>query len=252
MAVVPMSALVIADLHLSVKARDEYRFAAMQTIASLIEKHKPRALIILGDLTEEKDYHPATLVNDVSDVIYSFAQLCPVYILMGNHDYTSADCPFFHFLRRIKNVHWITKVSRIDMTVWGLGDCLFLPHTRDWKTDWAKLPHLEEVDDLDFVFAHNTFEGAESEHGKRLSGIPLEALPNGIPVISGDIHTPQTIGQVTYVGSPYRVDFGDTFEPRALLLGRGGRMTTLPVTGTTKRLLIGRLEGNAIVLREEI
>ena len=61
-----MTALVTADLHLSEKPRDGYRFAAMERIAELIEKHKPSTLLLLGDLTESKDYHPALLVNDVT------------------------------------------------------------------------------------------------------------------------------------------------------------------------------------------
>jgi hypothetical protein len=40
-----------------------------------------------------------------------------------------------------------------------------------------------------------------------------------IPIISGDIHVPQTIGTVTYVGSPYHVHFGDhKFNPRFFIL----------------------------------
>jgi predicted phosphodiesterase len=224
-----MTALAIADLHLSAKTRDEYRFAVMKQIAELIEKHKVAELLILGDLTEEKDFHAATLVNDVVEIIFSLSQFCKVYILRGNHDYTSADCPFFHFLRRLKHVRWINKVTRLDLSI---GHCLFLPHTREWEKDWALFPHLAEVD---WVFAHNTFEGAETEHGKKLSGIPTDIFDE-TRVISGDIHTPQTLGSVTYVGSPYTVDFGDAFEPRALLIERDG-FTSIALPGPQKRLI---------------
>lgn len=46
-----VKALVIADLHLSAKARDAYRFEVMAFVAGLIEKHKVDYLTILGDLT---------------------------------------------------------------------------------------------------------------------------------------------------------------------------------------------------------
>jgi len=65
-------------------------------------------------------------------------------------------------------VRWLNKVTRLAI---GKADCLFLPHTRDYKKDWAELPDLEEIT---WVFAHNTFEGASSEHGKKLSGIPTD------------------------------------------------------------------------------
>lgn len=244
-----MRALVIGDLHLSAKQRDAYRFDVMSRIAGLLEKRKVDYLIILGDLTEEKDYHPAPLVNDIVDIVHSFSQFCEIIVLLGNHDYTRRDFPFFRFLRRLRRVRWINSVARIDL---GKADCLFLPHTRDYKKAWTKLPHLEEIQ---FVFAHNTFEGATSEHGKRLSGIPVDFFEDGPPVISGDIHTPQKLGPVTYVGSPYTVDFGDDFEPRALLLDwynyRNYRIESIPLPGPQKRLIdittkdIGKLQSGA-------
>lgn len=227
-----MTALVTADLHLSDKVRDQYRFKAMSTIAGLVDKHNVDTLVVLGDLTENKDYHPATLVNDVVDIFFSLTEFCDVIALKGNHDYTQADCPFFRFLRRLEHVRWINDVMRLDLSA---GLCLFLPHTRNYEKDWSKLPHLEEID---WVFAHNTFEGAKSEHGKSLHGIPVgffETLHG--KVISGDIHTPQTLGQVTYVGAPYTVDFGDDYEPRVLLLDNKGNMRSLPLPGPQKRLI---------------
>jgi hypothetical protein len=227
-----MTALAIADLHLSAKARDEYRFAVMKQIADLIEQHKVDELLILGDLTEEKDYHSATLVNDVVEIIFSLAQFCKVFILRGNHDYTSADCPFFHFLRRLKHVRWINRVTRLDLSI---GHCLFLPHTREWEKDWVSLSIPNYLADTDWVFAHNTFEGAETEHGKKLSGIPTGVFEE-TRVISGDIHTPQILGPVTYVGSPYTVDFGDDFIPRALLIDRNA-FKSIVLPGPQKRLI---------------
>lgn len=223
-----MTVLAISDLHLSAKSRDAYRFAVMERVAALLEQYKIDTLLILGDITEEKDYHPATLVNDIVDVVFSLSQFCEVIILRGNHDYTQTDCPFFHFLRRLRRVRWINAVKRLELDI---GQCLFLPHTREYKTDWANLPV-----GVDWIFAHNTFEGAITEHGKRLSGIPLDALSTDVPVISGDIHTPQTLGPVTYVGAPYTVDFGDEYEPRALLIDRKGT-TSIPLPGPQKRLL---------------
>jgi DNA repair exonuclease SbcCD nuclease subunit len=228
-----MTALVTADLHFSAKKRDAYRFEAARKIGKLAQQKGVDEIIILGDLTEEKDYHPATLVNEIVDLIHWYSSFCRVVVSRGNHDYTQIDCPFFQFLRRIERVKWINTMNRIELSI---GDCLFLPHTRDYKKDWAQLPHLDE---LDWIFAHNTFEGASSEHGKRLSGIPTEFF-DGAHVISGDVHTPQDVGSVTYVGAPYTVDFGDDYQPRVLLL-KGQWKTrsekSIPIAGPQKRLI---------------
>ena len=90
--------------------------------------------------------------------------------------------------------------------------------------------------EINFIFAHNAFEGAIAETGRRLSGIPLSVLPEGIPIISGDIHQPQRVGDyLTYVGSPYTQKYGDNFEPRVLLLDNG-IAESIPVPGPQKRL----------------
>lgn len=230
-----MTTLVTGDLHLSANPRDAYRFAAMEQLAEIIEKRKVNTLIIVGDLTEAKDFHPAELVNDVVEVVYNLGCLVEELIIgTGNHDYTNAECPFFHFMRRLRKVKWINKPQQLQFD--GLSG-FFLPHTynyvRDWKVDefsWQK---------VNWIFAHNTFEGASTEHGKRLHGIPLSVFPSPSKVISGDIHMPQTIGdkiKVTYVGAPYTVDFNDDFEPRVILID-GMSFTSIPVPGPQKRLV---------------
>lgn len=231
-----MTVLVTADLHLSANPRDVYRFKAMEYLAGLVEKHKVETLLILGDLTEEKNYHSATLANDVVDLIFNLSCMCPVFILRGNHDYTDADCPYFFFVRHMDRVRWINKptLSQISKEM----ACLFLPHTTNYKKEWVGAVLGEQHwKDINWVFAHNTFEGASTEHGHRLHGIPTTIFPaDDVEVISGDIHTPQQIGCVTYVGSPYTVDFGDSFEPRVLLL-TADKMKSIPMLGPQKRLV---------------
>jgi len=220
--------LAIADIHLSEKARDQYRFETMKLVTRLIKQYQPERLLVLGDLTEAKDYHPAPLVNAVVDLFYDWSWLTEVTILLGNHDYTQIDCPFFHFLRRVERISWIIHPTELKLDI---GRCLFLPHTRNHKQDWKNIG-----ESYDWIFAHNTFEGALTEHGKRLSGIPLNVLPKG-EIISGDIHTPQKLGAFfTYVGAPYQVDFGDDFEPRALLLSKR-EYTSISLPGPQKQLI---------------
>jgi hypothetical protein len=43
---------------------------------------------------------------------------------------------------------------------------------------------------------------------------------NAGKVYSGDIHVPQVIGKIEYVGSPYHVHFGDNFKPRCLVIDK--------------------------------
>lgn len=220
-----MRRLVTSDWQLCDNARDRYRtdFVAKE-LPKLIQKHGAEQLLVLGDLTEEKDYHPASLVNEVVDIFKQLSQLCEIVILQGNHDFLNYNHPFFNFLVHLDRISWIARPTQRD-------NCLFLPHTRDYKKDWAGLTFAN----YDYIFAHNIFEGVKA-NGQKLSGIPTNIFPDAACVIAGDVHEPQTFDVVTYVGSPCLCDFGDNYQPRVLLLD-GSRIKSIKVHGPQKRVI---------------
>lgn len=238
-----MTILVTADLHLNNLPRDQYRHDFQKELRSLVKKHGVSLCVILGDLTDEKDFHSAQLVNKVVDHIYQLARLVPVVILKGNHDYTSLnEIPYFTFLRRIERVYWIGEPTHgrelVNLPAPAAKDVarvLFLPHSPNPVRDWKGLNFKGK----EWIFAHNTFDGARIEGGRVLSGTSTDIFGVGAFVISGDIHTPQVIGKkttVTYVGSPYRIDFGDDYNPRVLIL-KGTSIEEELCSGPRKQLI---------------
>lgn len=218
-----MKILITSDLQFSANSRDEYRFRIGPQITQLIRKEKIDWLYLLGDLTEAKDEHPATLVNQVSDMIFEWSRICQVLVLQGNHEYTDIAHPFFRFIRHFDGVRWISKPTNFH-------GALFLPHTRDHERDWKDLELGGKI------FAHNIFEGCKAGNGTVLKGIPLELFKRNTKIISGDVHEPQTFFFVTYVGSPYLCDFGDSYDPRVLCLD-GDKTKSIPIDGPQKRLI---------------
>ena len=227
-----MSVIVTADLHFSDNRRDRYRHLFMDHLLKMLREHRASHLLILGDLTEEKDRHNAELVNAVVAHMVRLSQVCPVILLRGNHDALDPEWPFFRFLGQLERVDWVNKP-----TVWALGNlgrCLFLPHTSDYKRDW----NADLFEGVDFVFAHNTFKGAKMQNGQKADGVPTSVFPKGVKVISGDVHIPQAVGQVVYVGAPYLVDFGDEYNPRVLKITDNRKLYTLCCPGPQKRLIV--------------
>lgn len=200
-----MRTLITGDLHLSHNPRDEYRFEFMRWFAELARQRKPDRIIIAGDLTEEKDRHPAILVNKVVDHVSSLAKICDVVCVEGNHDYKEEGHAFFKFLSRIPNTRWISKPT-------ALGEWLLLPHTNDYKRDWGNI----ELRNYKQIVCHQTFNGASVGFGRKLEGIPLKVLPRNSTTFCGDIHVPQEMAGLVYIGAPYHVDFGDNFESRVI------------------------------------
>lgn len=233
-----MSKLIVtADLHLTDKPSEVYRHQFMEELTQIVQKRKPDAVAILGDLTEGKDRHSALLVNKVVHHLDALASICPVVVMMGNHDYHNEGHPFFEFIAKVRNIAWVGRVATHEQLPKKIAPafegCLFLPHTRTYQNDWGAVTMRGRR----WIFAHNTFTGADVGHGS-LDGIPLDVFPKGARVVAGDIHVPQTIGPVTYVGAPYTVDFGDSYSPRLLALEADGRQHAIGVGSFPQKRLV--------------
>lgn len=212
-----LPAVITTDWHLTANPRDEYRWGLVDWLVTQQPKWEAETLCILGDLTDAKDHHGAELVNRI---VLAVTRLSTFYrriiILMGNHDYLRAGHAFFGFLSTIPGVTFVT--APLDTSAEGAA-CLFLPHTKTPAADWAGF----DFSHFEFVFMHQTFKGAKASNGQEMDGEPMPDLSQAGRVLSGDIHVPQKIGPLEYVGSPYHVHFGDRFKPRCLVLGFGGR-----------------------------
>ncbi len=207
--------IITTDLHLTSKPEDVYRIGLFPWLMQKCEKYKVDYVFILGDLTDLKDNHSANLVNDIVYYLTNLSKFAKVVILKGNHDYIDPDRPFFGFLNKIKNVKFVTRKKHALV----LGDdiFMFLPHTKNPIDEWEDCK--ESMTHVDYVMMHQTIKGSLASNGMEMDGIKKSIFKTcKARVFSGDIHVPQTIGNVEYVGSPYHVHFGDTFKPRVLLV----------------------------------
>lgn len=207
-----MRFLITSDLHLTDRDDDSYRWSIFPWIENQVEKKKIDSVFILGDLTDQKDKHSAKLVNMLFDNIFSLSNKCYVVLLRGNHDCIDPNTPFFRFLNEFADLDYFWEP---DFGVFGDDKFLCLPHSRNPKEEWKDI----NFNDLDYIFAHQTFNGAVSSNGYTLEGVNTSMFKGvNAKIFSGDIHVPQKVGPVTYVGSPYRIKFGDNFNPRVLVV----------------------------------
>jgi len=178
-------------------------------------------------------------VNKIAGLLHKLSRKCDVIILRGNHDYLDATSPFFKWLGKIKNIRWVNEPMMIN-------DDLYLPHTPNPERDWADI----DMSVPRFIFTHNCFKDAVNEHGQFLPGIsPSQFFPRAARVISGDVHVPQKlIDNVTYVGAPYHIKFGDLYQARFLLINEEGKVSSIKINGPDKHLITGRYERKHLTL----
>jgi len=202
----------LSDLHMTDKWIDEPHWDLFPQVDAIIDKHNLTELYFLGDLTTAIDRHPARLLNRLLDGLVALStKVEKMVFLHGNHDGKTNDTAYFRLLRHIPKFRYYTEpdCEEIDGVMY-----VYLPHSRNPKADWADL-------DLNntFVMTHVTLDKAKAESGVRVDGeIDAAFFRDTRLALSGDIHLPQIMGRVVYVGSPYNVRFGDNFDGSMLIL----------------------------------
>lgn len=221
-----MTSLWSSDLHLNEVSRDQYRWEILTWLEKRALELGVDFIGLGGDTCDAKDRHPASLVNRLTDFFGKSS--AHWVILVGNHDYIDPNTPFFRYLDHFENVQLIYEPTVLHLPVADKKtSTLLLPASRDWETLWP--PNFENQ--YDHIFMHGTFAGTTSETGFVLPGIPVEFFgqANFNQLYSGDIHTPGVIADfMEYIGSPYRVHFGDVYQPRVLHIGKSKTVDLFP------------------------
>lgn len=223
-----MKNLIISDLHLTDTPSEAYRWDVFKLVQDYIPKYKCQQLLILGDVFDKKDRHPSSIVNQLAKILTDIAQLVPIIILKGNHDYINPDDPFLQFLKYLHKVTWINEPTILPIngktTAW-------LPHTKTPIETWE--PFLAQHK-LDFLFMHQSVIGSKTSSDFEINNaLDLAWLEEHAkcPIISGDIHVPQTIRTLTYVGTQHPVAFGDDYNYRMLTVDFGStiKVESIPI-----------------------
>ena len=201
-----MRALVVGDVHVKTS-----NIALIQQlnkwICSLVVSESPDVVILLGDIL---DYHEKVLIpclNTAYDMIRSIAELVPVYVLVGNHDYISnmqfmTDCHWMNAMKAWTNVMIVDKAIMREMNGETVVLCPYLPPGRFNDA----LATLDGASRADVIFCHQEFRGADLGVVKSIVG---DVYDLGALCVSGHIHDNQTIGRVYYVGAPLQHAFGE-------------------------------------------
>jgi len=204
----PDDIIITSDWHLTDGQSDQYRWEVFSALRNELDADPCARLFILGDIADRKDRHSSILVNRLVAELVALLDrpLAPaITMLIGNHDTPLDGPPFWLFLNSIG----VEVVAAPTL----LGDALFLPHASDPAEEWKKALRLK----YGAIFMHQTVTGAVGENGTALRNDKMPKLPN-VPIYSGDLHVPQTVGPVTYIGAPHPIKFGDSYPCRMLRL----------------------------------
>jgi DNA repair exonuclease SbcCD nuclease subunit len=205
--------LLSGDWHLDEDPDNEYRWDIFNRVREIAKKYAVSHIYCLGDLLDRKDRFSAQFVNRLIGELRETAELVPLWVLRGNHDSPLRGPAFFEFVNGlVPRVHYVTGPLPQEI---GKTRLILLPHAAHPAEAWRGI-HWR---DFDAALMHVTVAGAVMENGFRLTaGQRLPPLPRELKIYSGDVHTPQVVRNITYIGAPHPTKFGDTYPCRVLLI----------------------------------
>jgi DNA repair exonuclease SbcCD nuclease subunit len=189
-----------------------------QFVADKIKEIRPSAVFFHGDLYHTPEGLTTQVIHGSSLALQMVTDACeevgcPFFIFPGNHD-------------MVNDKIGITSVATLN----GYADLVFdnrvvsvgkfkvgIVQFNTDKVNVAK--NLERMEKkVDLIATHLDFKGARYETGRISSSVISPKLK--VPVISGDIHLPQDLNSVHYIGSLIQNRFN-----REDLEGVGGVLT---------------------------
>ena len=219
--------ILTGDWHLDDAPTNEYRWQVFDVLAKIYKDKPFTRLYHVGDISDRKDRHSSILVNRLVKELNKLLDLgINIFILIGNHDLPLNGPPFWQFLNSM-DIVVATKPLAIDRL-------LLLPYAANPVEEWRGIPLFR----YRAIFMHQTVTGVVADNGTILQNDKMPVFPRGIKIYSGDIHTPQVIGAVTYVGAPHHVKFGDKYLCRMLRLDDDYKIIEeIKLTSPTKHMI---------------
>jgi len=202
-------AVVISDIHFNLQNLELATEALCSSIETAQKLHVP--LVIAGDLHDTKALLRGEILNRFHE-IFSKDLGITIYFIVGNHDLLN-EKQHEHSLNFLKQygIHIITVPSM---------DHSYLFYMFPYYTSSAKL-----LEDLSYIpknsicIMHQGFLGAQmGEYIQDKSSLDPTNV-NHLTVISGHYHKHQTLGTVTYIGSPYTITYAEANDgPKGYLV----------------------------------
>ncbi len=219
--------LLIGDTHLGLgypnkldhffKVSTEYFEKFLVPILNKLTKDD--IIVHLGDLFDNRNIVPINILNYAQSILEKMAAICPVHIIIGNHDiYNKSD----NQINSLKAYSYIPNVSVYETTTkisFNGKDILMMPWIENRK---EQVEVLKEYSGCDYLFCHSDLNGAKmhlTSVGHRNSDkIDVEEFSGYKHVYSGHIHLVQKNKNFTYVGSIHEMDRNDIDNQKGIFI----------------------------------
>ena len=196
--------ITIADLHLREESEDVIFNEVFPGIRAALKDDPDKVLAILGDVWHIRYRVNVRLQNRVTDFFETLALVDGAWtvLLPGNHDQINVEGEnALEIFSRVQNVLVYTE------PMWN-NHGLWIPYRKN-PEDIAKaltIPRPKNIPNSPpILWMHHGIQGLKMNNNRvDDEGLPISMFQNFEHVYCGHYHGPQTLKNVTYIGSPYQ------------------------------------------------
>jgi DNA repair exonuclease SbcCD nuclease subunit len=202
--------IIITDTHFGVRQnsliwlQSQKDYIYNELIPYIKQCKEEIQIIHCGDVFDSRSAINPIIATEVRKIFISLSDLCPVYILAGNHDFYSPTSDKISSLDLILNN--IENLTIVRDYIYHLCDSILVPW---YEFTIEKLKKAIDFYNPKYVFCHADLANMEKEY------IPLFY---GIQVYSGHIHEEWKKDNLTNLGSTYALTFADANQQKGVYI----------------------------------
>jgi DNA repair exonuclease SbcCD nuclease subunit len=218
--------LFVSDIHFGVKSNSESFLKVTEnlflvTLKRIITDKGITDVRILGDLFDNRNTVNVRTFNSVMKVFRWYQRHMPSVrwkVLLGNHDiyyHNRLDISSIDMLRELPNVQIIEEITEEKINNKSI---ITFPWLIKDSTNWMKFKEISKgTKKYDLCLGHFEINGFEVQHGiTHDGGNDTGEFKNFKRVFTGHFHIRATKNNITYLGSPYQITWGDYGDEKGI------------------------------------
>lgn len=200
-------------------------------VKSEIEQGKSPCVIIAGDYFESRANIDISVLNSAMDIMDKLAEMCCVYLLVGNHDIYKNNDTAISSLRVFKGHKNVEVISELTNLTVGNKKFLLVPWIGNYSVENDIINQFKDT--CDFMVFHTEISGMTYDNDRPIvNGMNISVLDDKCRILSGHIHKRQESKKAMYFGSPYATSRSDIGNEKGVYIfeckGKGATRRFIP------------------------
>ena len=181
------------------------------------QKQKP-CVVVAGDYFDNRQNVDIAVLNTAIDTMAEMASVCPVYVMIGNHDIYKKSDTDITSLRPMIDMKNVTLIyDKMELEIKGGKRFLLVSWVGDMKKENKII--TDNKDKFDYLVFHTELAGMTYANNRPIiNGLQIDLCDDNCRILSGHIHKRQETKKGLYFGSPYQMERSDIGDQKGIYI----------------------------------